>query len=59
MFHRPPPREITELIQFPSEDEYKFDDIKFYNKTLERTEKIKRKYQRLQPNPVRYQIGDR
>ena len=58
MFQRPPPREITDLIQFPSEDEYKFDGIKFYDRILERTEKIKRKYQRLQPKPVRYQVGD-
>ena len=59
MFQRPPPRVITELIQFPSGDEYKFDDIKFYNKTLERTEKIKSKYQRQQLKPVQYQVGDR
>ena len=54
-----PPREIAELIQFPNGEEYKFDEIKFYNKTLEQTEKIKSKYQRLQPRPVRYQVGDR
>ena len=33
--------------------------LKFYNKILERTAKIKSKYQRLQPKPVRYQVGDR
>ena len=52
-------REISELIQFPNGEEYKFDKIKFYNKTLEQTEKIINKYQRLEPKPVRYQVGDR
>ena len=58
MFEKPPPREITELINFPQSELYQFDNIKFYNKTLVRTEKRRRKYQEHQPKPIEYNIGD-
>ena len=59
MFQRPPPREIAELIQFPSGDEYKFNSVKFYENILERTERTRRKYQQFQPKPERYFVGDK
>ena len=58
MFEKPPPREITELVNFPQSEEYKFDKVKFYNKILERTEKRRRKYQEHQPTPIEYNVGD-
>ena len=58
MFGRPSPREIAEIINFPQSEEYKFDEIKFYNKVLERTEKRRRKYQEYQPKPIEYNVGD-
>ena len=57
-FQRPPPRDITSLIQFPSEAEYQFDNVKFHNKILERTDKIRQRYKQLQPKPLQYQIGE-
>ena len=59
MFERPPPREIAELINFPRGDQYQFDNMKFYNKTMERTEKRRSKYQKLQPKTIQYQVGDK
>ena len=32
MYEKPPPREIKEIIEFPMNDVYKFDKVKFYNK---------------------------
>ena len=58
MLGRPPPREIAEIINFPWGEEYKFDEIKCYNKVLERTEKRRRKYQEHQPKPIEYNVGD-
>ena len=45
MYEKPPPREIKEIIEFPDNDEYKFDKIKFYNKVAEDQEKRQNKYQ--------------
>ena len=58
MFEKPPPREIAELINFPQSEEYKFENVKFYNKILERTEKRRKKYQEHQPKPIEYNVGD-
>ena len=59
MFERPPPREIAELINFPRGDKYQFDNIKFYNKTMERPEKRRSKYQKLQSRTIQYQVRDK
>ena len=58
MFEEPPPREVAENINFPQDEEYKFDEVKFYNKVLGRTEKRRRKYQEHQSKPIEYNIGD-
>ena len=58
MFERRPPREITELIEFPPCDDYTFDQVKFYNKTVERAEKMREKYKKLQPKIIKYKIGE-
>ena len=47
MFQRPPPREITSLIQFPSGAEYQFDNMEFHNRILEKTGKIRQRYKQL------------
>ena len=58
MFERRPPREITELIEFPPCDDYTFDQVKFYNKTVERAEKMREKYKKQQPKIITYKIGE-
>ena len=38
-YEKPPPREVQEIIEFPPNTEYKFDQIKFYNKLAEDQER--------------------
>ena len=58
MFERRPPREIIELIEFPPGDDYTFDQVKFYNKTVERAEKMREKYKKQQPKIIQYKMGE-
>ena len=58
MFQRPPPREITSLIQFLNDEGYQFDEVHFHNKILENTDKIREKYKQMQPKPLQSQLGE-
>ena len=49
MFEKRPPREIAEMINFPQGDEYKFNQLKFYNNAVERAEKLRIKYKNYNP----------
>ena len=51
MFGRPPPREIAEIINFPRGEEYKFDEIKFYNKVLEKQRRGGGSIKNINPSP--------
>ena len=59
MFEKKPPREITEMINFPPGNEYEFNKLKFFNNAVERTEKLKVKYKQLQPKIITYKVGDK
>ena len=59
MFEKRPPREITEMVNFPQGNEYKFDQLKFYNNAVERAEKLRAKYKKLQPKIITYKVGDK
>ena len=59
MYEKPPPREIGDIINFPNHQDYQFDRIKFYNRIVEKTEKLKKKYQENQPHAITYKIGEK
>ena len=59
MFEKIPPREIVEMINFPQGDEYKFNQLKFYNNAVEQAEKLRIKYKKLQPKIITYKVGDK
>ena len=59
MYERRPPREITEIINFPIEKEVKFNRTKFYNNAVERADKLRLKYKKSQPKVIKYEVGDR
>ena len=58
MFEKPPPREISDIIQFPQSQEYQFDRIHYHNKIMEKLEQRKRKYQQQVPTKIiHYNVG--
>ena len=59
MYEKRPPREITEIINFPISAEVKFNSTKFYNNAVERANKLRIKYKKLQPKVIKYEVGDR
>ena len=59
MFERLPPREIQDIINFPTNPEYQFENVKFYNRIREKEEQRKKKYERNNPKPINYQIGEK
>ena len=59
MFERLPPREIQDIINFPTNPEYQFENVKFYNRIMEKAEMKKKKYERNNPKPIKYQIGEK
>ena len=59
MYEKPPPREIQEIIEFPTNNEYKFDQIKFYNKLAEDQERRNNKYKEAIKKVLKYQIGEK
>ena len=59
MFEKIPPREIVEMVNFPQGNEYKFNQVKFYNNAVERAEKLRIKYKKLQPKIITYKVGDK
>ena len=50
MYEKPPPREIADILEFPSNNMYRFDKAKFYNKVAEDQVKRQNKYKRLVVN---------
>lgn len=54
-----PPREITELIRFPSAPEYQFDKIKFFNQVLEKVDRQREKYNKSKLRRIKYTIGEK
>ena len=58
MFERPPPREINDLIKFPTNTEYQFEKRRIYNKIAEKVEQQKNKYSKNHPHTIKYQIGE-
>ena len=59
MFKRLPPREIQDIINFPNNPEYQFETVKFYNRVMEKAEMKKRKYEKNNPKPIKYQVGEK
>ena len=59
MYERRPPREITDIIKFPPESEFRFNKTKFYNNAVERADKLRLKYQKSQPKIIKYEVGDK
>ena len=60
MFEKPPPLEITDIINFPQSQEYQFNKVQFHNKIVERIEERRRKYQNKVPlKIIQYQVGDK
>ena len=52
MFEQRPPREITEIINFPLGSKYEFNKAKFYNNAVERADKLRLKYKKSQPKII-------
>ena len=59
MFEQRPPREITEIINFPQGSKYEFNKVKFYNNAVERAEKLRLKYKKSRPKIITYEVGDK
>ena len=59
MYEKPPPREIEEILEFPRNNVYTFDKIKFYNKVAEDQEKRQNKYQKNSSKIITYKIGEK
>ena len=59
MFERPPPREINDLVEFPTNSEYQFEKRKFYNRIAEKIEQQKDKYSKNQQKTIKYNIGEK
>lgn len=59
MFDRPPPRLITELIEFPPNTIEDFDVIEFHNRLADKTEKTKRKYEEKKHSINKYEPNDK
>ena len=59
MYGKPPPRAIEELVNFPANPEYQFDNARFYSKIAEQVEKKKEKYHKIQPKAIRYHEGEK
>ena len=59
MYEKPTPREIEEIIEFPTNDGRKFDQVKFYNKVAEDQEKRQAKYQKAIGRVITYKEGEK
>ena len=59
MYEKPTPREIEEIIEFPTNDGRKFDKVKFYNKVAEDQEKRQAKYQKAIGWVITYKEGEK
>ena len=59
MFGRKRPREIQELIDFPTNPEDPYDENKCYNRIMEKIEKQKTKYSQNQTKIIKYNEGEK
>ena len=59
MHERLPPREISEIINFPNNPAYQFDNVRFHSKLNEQAEKKRKKYKIIQKKMIQYKIGDK
>ena len=59
MFGRPPPRQIRELIDFPTNTIEEYDIIEFHNRMATKTEKLKGKYEDNKHSKINYKPGDK
>ena len=59
MFGRPPPRQIRDLINFPTNTLEEYDIVEFHNRIAAKTEKTKRKYEDKKYSKVNYKTGDK
>ena len=59
MYEKPPPREITDILEFPSNHMYRFDKAKFYNKVAEDQIKRQNKYQKASGKLIIYEKGEK
>ena len=59
MHEKPTPRAIQEIIEFPTHKEYKFDQIRFYNKVAEDQERRINKYKKAIKKVLKYKIGEK
>ena len=59
MHERLPPREISEIIKFPNNPAYQFDNVRFHSKLNEQVEKRRKKYKIVQQKIIQYKIGDK
>lgn len=59
MFHKPPPRCITDIIEFPTQPETDFDVIKVYNRISLKNEQRKNRQWRNKTKPIQYKVGDK
>ena len=59
MYEKPTPREIEEIIEFPPNNDRKFDQLKFYNKVAEDQEKRQAKYQKAIGRIITYKEGEK
>ena len=58
MYEKTTPREIEEIIEFPTNDGRKFDKVKFYNKVAEDQEKRQAKYHTAIGRVITYKEGE-
>ena len=59
MFDRPPPREITSLINFPPGERLEFNKIEMHNRLLHKAELQHKRDTKKKKRIDTYQIGDK
>lgn len=59
MFNEPPPRAITEIINFPPNEQIPFEVVRFYNHIREKTKKQRQKYELANHKAIKYNTGDK
>ena len=59
MFLKPPPRDITKIIQFPEEPDEEIDITRIYNRILHKTELRKKRQSKTGVHPIKYNVGEK
>ena len=59
MFDKPPPREITSLINFPPGERVEFDQVEMHNRVLRKVELQQKRDQGKRRRLDTYQMGDK